>query len=102
MPLALAGLYTFWRDPANDEWVTSHTIVTCGPNGFMEPIHNRMPVILGGDTLELWLDPSVSEPADVLPVLQPCPDDWLTFHAVSSLVNNTRNEGPRLVEPIDH
>jgi putative SOS response-associated peptidase YedK len=100
-PLALAGLYTFWRDPANDEWVTSHTIVTCGPNDFMEPIHNRMPVVLGGDTLELWLDPSVTEPADVFPVLQPCPDDWLTFHAVSSLVNNTRNEGSRLVEPID-
>jgi len=100
-PLALAGLYTFWRDPSTDEWGTSHTIITCGPNEFMAPIHNRMPVVLGRDALELWLDPSVGEPADVLPVLQPCPDDWLTFHAVSSLVNNARNDGPALVEPVD-
>jgi len=100
-PLALAGLHTFWRDPSTDEWVTLHTIVTCGPNEFMAPIHNRMPVVLGGDALQLWLDPSVSEPAAVLPVLQPCQDDWLTFHAVSSLVNSVRNEGHQLVEPID-
>lgn len=100
-PLALAGLYTFWRDPSGDAWVTSHTIITCGPNDVMAPIHNRMPVVLGGDTLELWLNSSVIEPAAVIRVLQPCPDDWLTFHAVSSLVNNARNEGPRLVEPVD-
>jgi putative SOS response-associated peptidase YedK len=100
-PLALAGLYTFWRDPSSDAWVTSHTIITCGPNDFMAPIHNRMPVVLGGDALELWLDLSVSEPAAVLSGLQPCPDDWLTCHAVSSLVNSARNEGHRLVEPID-
>jgi putative SOS response-associated peptidase YedK len=100
-PLALAGLFTFWRDPSTDEWLTSHTIITCGPNEFMEPIHNRMPVVLGKDAMELWLDPSVTGPADVYPVLQPCPDDWLTFHAVSSLVNNAHNEGPRLVEPVD-
>jgi putative SOS response-associated peptidase YedK len=100
-PLALAGLYTFWRDPSTDAWVTSHTIITCGPNEFMRPIHNRMPVVLGSDALEIWLDLSVSEAAAVFPVLQPCPDDWLAFHAVSSLVNNARNEGHRLVEPVD-
>ena len=100
-PLALAGLYTFWRDPAKDEWVTSHTIVTCGPNGFMAPVHNRMPVVLGRDALELWLDPSVTELADVLHVLQPCPDDWLSSRRVSTLVNNVRSDGPALVEPLD-
>ena len=100
-PLALAGLYTFWRDPPTDEWVTSHTIVTCGPNEFIAPIHNRMPVILGRDALECWLDPAVTEAADVFPLLRPCADDWLTCHPVSPLVNSVRNDGPALVEPVD-
>jgi putative SOS response-associated peptidase YedK len=99
-PLALAGLYTFWQDPAREEWVTSHTIVTCGPNAFMAPIHNRMPVVLGEDALSVWLDPAVTEPADLLPFLTPCPDDWLSSHRVSTLVNNVRSDGPALVEPL--
>jgi putative SOS response-associated peptidase YedK len=100
-PLALAGLYTFWRDPSTEEWVTSHSIVTCAPNEFMMPIHNRMPVILGRDKLAVWLDTAAAELVDVLPILQPCPDHWLTCHAVSPLVNNARNDDPMLVEPVD-
>jgi putative SOS response-associated peptidase YedK len=99
-PLALAGLYTFWRDPATEEWVTSHTIVTCGPNEFMAPIHNRMPVVLGPDALDLWLGPDVTEATEAVPLLQPCPDDWLACHRVSPLVNNARNDGPALIEPV--
>lgn len=99
-PLALGGLYTLWRNPRDDEWLTSHTIVTCGPNEFMAPIHNRMPVVLGPEALDIWLNPEADEPADVLPLLRPCPDDWLTCHRVSSRVNDVRNQGPDLVEPV--
>jgi putative SOS response-associated peptidase YedK len=98
-PLAFAGLYTSWRDPATNEWLTSHTIVTCGPNEFMAPIHNRMPVVLGPDALDLWLSPDVAEATDAIPLLQPCPDDWLTSHRVCLLVNDARNDGPTLVQP---
>jgi putative SOS response-associated peptidase YedK len=100
-PLALAGLYTFWQDPAREEWMTSHTIVTCGPNEFMAPIHNRMPVILGREAVALWLDPAPTEPAELLALLAPCPDDWLSSHQVSTLVNHVRSDGPALVEPLD-
>jgi len=100
-PLALAGLYTFWQDPAREEWVTSHTIVTCGPNEFMAPIHSRMPVILGREAVDLWLDPGTAELADLILLLRPCPDDWLACHSVSPLVNNVRNDGSALVEHLD-
>jgi len=59
-----------------------------------------MPVILGRDALEFWLDPAVTEAADVFTLLRPCADDWLTCHPVSSLVNSVRNDGPALVEPV--
>jgi putative SOS response-associated peptidase YedK len=98
-PLAFAGLYTFWKDPATEVWVMSHTIMTCGPNEFMAPIHSRMPVILASEALDAWLDPDAGEVADVLGLLQPCPDGWLTCHPVSTLVNSTRNDSPQLAEP---
>ena len=67
----------------------------------MAPIHSRMPVILAGEAVELWLDPAISEPAELLPLLAPCPDGWLSFHRVSTLVNNVRSDAPALVEPLD-
>src|SRR4051794_3528658 len=45
-PLALAGLWTGRRDEETGEWVRSFTIVTTRPNGFMAPIHDRMPVVI--------------------------------------------------------
>jgi putative SOS response-associated peptidase YedK len=31
----------------------------------------------------------------------PAPDDLLGLHAVSTDVNNVRNKGPQLVEPVE-
>ena len=100
-PSPLQGSIRSGSDPAKVEWVTSHTIVTCGPNEFMAPIHNRMPVILGREQTTLWLDPALTEPAGLLAFLTPCPDGWLSSHRVSTLVNNVRSDGPALVEPLD-
>ena len=43
--VTLAGLYDYWH--RGDEAIESYTILTTAPNAIMEPIHNRMPVILG-------------------------------------------------------
>jgi putative SOS response-associated peptidase YedK len=99
-PLALAGLWAEWEDPESGEPVTSHTVITCAANDFMQPIHDRMPVILSGETLNEWLDPAIDRPADVLPLLVPAPDDLLTAYAVAPLVNNVRNDSPELIRPI--
>lgn len=100
-PLALAGLWTTWTDPATGEPLTSHTIITTGPNRFMSSIHDRMPVILGGEDLDAWLDPALDTPALVTTLLRPCPDDLLTAHPVSPAVGNIRTEGPELLVPIE-
>ncbi|MEE9261629.1 MAG: SOS response-associated peptidase family protein, partial [Dehalococcoidia bacterium] len=44
-PFAFAGLWETWKSP-EDEIIPSCTIVTTEPNSFVEPIHNRMPVML--------------------------------------------------------
>jgi putative SOS response-associated peptidase YedK len=99
-PIALAGLWTEWPDPESGELLTTHTVITCAPNAAIAPIHNRMPVILDGDGLDAWLDPGIEKPADVLPLLVPCPDDLLSAYPVATLVNSARNEGPALIQPL--
>jgi len=36
------------------------TMLTCEPNKFMEPFHDRMPVILKHSDVEEWLSPDTT------------------------------------------
>ena len=58
-PMALAGLWDIWRGP--DGPVGSCTIVTTDANDLLEPLHDRMPVILEGEGAQMWLDLDISE-----------------------------------------
>ena len=89
-PMALAGLWSRWKD------LYSFTLLTCAPNALMAPIHDRMPVILDRLDWECWLE---SGEASLGKLLQPCPEEWLEAQPVSSAVNSVRNEGPGLWEP---
>ena len=96
---AFAGLWETWKSPEG-ETVKSCTIVTTRPNEFMEPIHNRMPVILSSETEALWIDPLSEDPDILQPLLQPSPAELLESYEVSSFVNSARNEGPECIEPL--
>ena len=63
-PFAMAGLWGNFKNKM-DEWVPCATIITCPPNELMQPIHNRMPVMLSREAESLWLDP-MSQDRDVL------------------------------------
>ena len=47
-PLAFAGLWAPWRDPATGDWILSASVVTTAAAPVAE-LHNRMPAILGPD-----------------------------------------------------
>jgi len=98
-PMSFAGLWASWRNQTNGERVLSCTIITTVANRMMAPLHDRMPVILDDQALDLWLDPSLTDAGRVLGLIVPCPDDVLSAYGVSPLVNNVRNEGPELIVP---
>ncbi len=52
---AFAGLWESWKDRATGQKLITFTILTTHPNELMEPIHNRMPVILEHKDYERWL-----------------------------------------------
>lgn len=96
-PFAFAGLWDTWSK--QDEPLNSCTIITTAPNEFMAPIHNRMPAILTPEAIDVWLDPSETNPERLLPLLHPYPAELMTAHAVSRLVNSPANDVPACIEP---
>ena len=94
----LAGLWEMWQD-AEGSVLESCTILTTSPNELMEPIHNRMPVIIEPADYSMWLDPG-DDPAHALHLLRPYPAQEMEAYAVSTAVNNPRNESPLNIQPI--
>jgi putative SOS response-associated peptidase YedK len=104
-PLAVAGLWSVWKDPEAGEgdtrWLHSATVVTTSANGTMTPVHDRMPVLLPKSLWEEWLNPNMHDTDRLSQLLAPAADDVLTMHPVSTDVNNVRNKGHELTEPVD-
>lgn len=102
-PLAVAGLWAVWRDPAagpDAPWLHSCTLITTAANATMTPVHDRMPVLLPMSAWEEWLDPANRDTASLQRLLLPAPEDVLVMHEVSTAVNNVRNKGPELIQPV--
>ena len=92
-PFSFAGLRERWTSP-DGEKIQSCTINTTEANELLKPIHDRMPVILTRDAEGLWLDPTIQDPARLLPLLVPYPAGELEAYPVSRLVNSPQNDTP--------
>ena len=99
-PFAFAGLWETWQPPQGPP-VDSCTVLTTSANSFMQPLHNRMPVILSPDEYPLWLDPELTEPDPLLPLLDQYPSGELSAHPVTTLVNSVRNDSSELIVPTE-
>jgi putative SOS response-associated peptidase YedK len=93
---SLAGLYEIRRDAEGKDYKT-FCIITTKPNATVEPVHDRMPAILIREAEQLWLDPDVTGPGEVLPLLTPYPAMVMEAYPVPTLVSSVRNDGPELI-----
>jgi putative SOS response-associated peptidase YedK len=98
-PFAMAGLWESWEGP-DHSLVESCTILTTEPNELMQPIHDRMPVILPSESYAEWLDPQQTEPKGLQRLLVPFDTRQMKAHPVSTYVNRPTNEGPECIAPI--
>lgn len=104
-PLAVAGLWTAWRDKADGPdapWLHSCTVITTAANTTMAPVHDRMPAVLPEQAWDEWLDPAQHDVTALSALLRPAPDDLLVLDEVSTAVNNVRNKGAELIAPLHH
>jgi putative SOS response-associated peptidase YedK len=98
-PFAFAGLWDVWRKPDGRK-LESFTIITTEPNKLIQPIHNRMPVILRPEDEEQWLDVSRTSFAKAQSLLTPLPAELMEAHDVSQIVNSAKYDGPEFIQPV--
>ena len=93
--VTFAGIWSRWHGP--DGIVESCAILTTAPNALMEPIHNRMPVILDEDWAAIWLD-DAADKIVLLEALKPREWETMTAREANPAVGSARNDGPHLIE----
>jgi len=104
-PLAMAGLYEFWRDKTlaeddPDAWLTTYAIVTTAAEPGLDRIHDRQPLALERADWDDWLDPTQKDLAAVKAHLECSQPGRFDAYPVSTTVNSTGNNGQQLLLPL--
>ena len=95
---AFAGIWDVWQ--SGDRSITSCAIITTTPNELLEPIHDRMPVMLTADAYDAWLREDC-DARELKALLAPYPAAAMKSFPVSTRVNSALVDEPQLVEPIE-
>tara|TARA_B100001093_G_scaffold512396_1_gene582159 strand:- start:96 stop:764 length:669 start_codon:yes stop_codon:yes gene_type:complete len=94
-PFALAGIWESWKDSKTNLFIQTTAILTTSANNFMSKLHHRMPIIIELNAVNDWLHGDNNFLKNALsrnPKLQA----W----EVNNDVNNARNQGNYLIDPI--
>lgn len=94
---ALAGIWDSWGTAKR---TSSCAIVTTTANETLEPIHDRMPVILPPESYHLWLNPG-TDLTSLRELLVPFPAATMSSHPVSTAVNSAQNDSRELIKRED-
>ncbi|MHB1799868.1 MAG: SOS response-associated peptidase [Vulcanimicrobiaceae bacterium] len=95
-PFAVAGVWQPGRDgPA------SCAIVTCPPNELVASVHDRMPVVLPGSAIELWLSQEELALEPMRAMLRAYDAAAMSARPVSMRVNNARYDAADLLSNED-
>lgn len=99
-PFAMAGLWESWVETPGEPPLESCTIITTEAAAPLDAIHHRVPVVLAAADYDRWLATGAAD-LEALAALLVAPTAGLLEPVrVSRRVNNARNEGPELIEPL--
>jgi putative SOS response-associated peptidase YedK len=104
-PLAMAGLYEFWRDRsvAEDDpaaWLATYAVITTAAEPGLDRIHDRQPLVLERQDWDDWLDPAMNDLARVRAHLEFTGLGRFDAYPVAPAVNSSRNNGAHLLAPL--
>ena len=94
---ALAGLWDRWE--GEGETLESCSIIVMPANEVMKPLHERMPAIIAPAHYDLWLDPRITDKAEIMGYLNSAPANQLMTYPISPWVNSPKHDDPRCLEP---
>ena len=96
-PFAFAGLWEWWV-ASDGHRVESCTILTTEPNDLVQPVHDRMPVILEPVGYDTWLAPDSDPGRDLVPLCRPYSAGPMGSYPVSPIVNSAEPDTPECIE----
>jgi putative SOS response-associated peptidase YedK len=104
--LAMAGIYEIWRDPTKERdddaaWLRTCSVITTRATDAAGHVHDRMPMVIRRDVVDRWLDPDLTDARAAQDLLSVTDADQLEAYAVSTAVNNVKNNEPALLEPLE-
>ena len=85
-----------WRDweYAPDKTMRTFTILTTRPHAAIQPIHDRMPVVINEDEHERWLKASADEARSLMTVYT---GEISRYRVNPDIVNNAKNKSPECI-----
>jgi putative SOS response-associated peptidase YedK len=94
--LSVAGLWDNWKNRETGETIRSCTMIVTEANPFMSEFHDRMPVFVGQETLQPWLEGKAGTET-----LLPASAAHLKAWPVSRRVNSSKadKDDRTLIEP---
>jgi putative SOS response-associated peptidase YedK len=96
LPILMAGLYEM-NLHAN---TTSFAILTTDADGDLREVHDRKPLVLSPGAARLWVNQELPAEEVAAIALSPLSAEWFAWHAVSTRVNNPKNDGAELMSQI--
>jgi putative SOS response-associated peptidase YedK len=96
-PYAFAGLWEKWKDSKAGTELLTFTVITTDPNEVVQPMHDRMPVIIPERDYDRWLKADPDRPP--IDLLRPYDANKMTAWKVDKAVGNVKNDSPELIEP---
>ncbi len=93
-----AGLWEEWTDKESGEITQTCAIITTEANEVLEPIHDRMPVILKEENYSEWLDEREKDTNHLEKFLVPFPAEKMDSYPVSRDVNSPGNNSAELIK----
>jgi putative SOS response-associated peptidase YedK len=99
---ALAGLYEWWKKP-DGSWLLSATTLTKDSAPELAHIHDRNPLLLTPETLDVWLDAHIEGDQDLLDAISAGSDEVAAealFSPVSPRVGKVSENDESLILPL--
>ena len=97
--MAMGGLYEIWERP--EGVIASAAVITTESNALISQIHERMPVIIGPEDYDTWLDPYFQDHEAVGKLIRPYAADRMEMYPVTRLMGNPRFDNPEAIRPIE-
>jgi putative SOS response-associated peptidase YedK len=95
---SFAGLYYIWHDKNSEKEIHSYTIITTTPNTIVGKYHDRMPVIMGKEDEDTWLNPD-TEVDKLHLLLKSFPAEMMDEWEVGAAARDPKNDYPEIIEP---